>query len=1181
MADAAIKTLFAGDIYRRIEEVIKVDQTDEQIIAGELKEYVVTDAIGEHFHTLLDSYYQTKAKPHEGTAIWVSGFFGSGKSSFAKMLGLALQNRTIQGKPAADLFAQRTADPKVHVLLKQITEHIPTDAVIFDVSTDRGIRSGNQTLTEITYKLFLRSLGYADDLDLAELEITLEQKGDLARFEETYQRLFDQDWNASKDLISFSLGEASTVMHELYPDRYATPESWAQAVQNRADVNPGKLAERCQELMKRRRPDRNLVFVIDEVGQFVARDVQKMLDLQAVVQSLGRVGRGKIWIVVTSQEKLNELVGGLDDKRVELARLMDRFPLQVHLEPSDISEVTSKRVLSKNADAEKVLRQRYRESEHRLTASTRLTADIQLPKLTAERFMDLYPLLPYQIDLVIQVVSGLRTQGGASKHVGGANRTIIKLAQQLLIHDAVGLAEQPIGKLARIDQVYDLVAGNIASEIRGKIADIKTSCAHPMAQPVAKAICLLQYVQSIHRTAENVAAALHPAIDADSVLPEVKDALQELVDRHLIRLHDGQYRIPTPAEDDWEQTRAKLPIKDPDLNRIRAEVVQGLWEPKPSHNLEDAKTFKGGLVLNGKVLAEEDIAFHLTIAQAGKDHDDAVQEARSRSQLEKKSVFWVAALDDAIDRDTVEVLRSKEMLARKERNAKTKDETALVTEEKHRLRTTEGELRRRMREALLSGVIYFRGNDRSPDDSAAGVSQAASRVLASVLPEVFDRFHEGAARVTAKDLDALMTNENLRGLPPVFTQLSLVKDEKGQPVFVTGTGPLLEVMNRIENKTTYGENATGKSLADELAKEPFGWSFEVVRLFVVALVRAGKLRATSKGTLIESALSIEARNTFPNNNLFRSASFSPRVVDTTIEDWIRADEAHRLVFGKPLAEVTSESAVAEAVRKSVATTEEPVEEALTLLLTHDLPGKDVLREALDHMRAIRSGTESNAIVTFNNGHKALGEAIQRASQLRAALTDPRLHDLRRARAALGTLWSFLRTEPDLPEGLPERAAELADLLARETFYRELAPIDQHTAAIEKEHRRRFDEAVARRAEAFTGAIAKLEATPGWTELNEDQRARVSQPLRARATTDVPEGTTIPFLRAEIDGCLERLRQAIKQMMELLEGSRLVTLNLSEYFGGRVETPEQLEASIDRLRHEVLKLLAADKKVLIQ
>ena len=125
---------------------------------------------------------------------------------------------------------------------------------------------------------------------------------------------------------------------------YPQPDSWARG-RAKIDVSPGKLADRVTELMERRRPGQALMFVIDEVGQFVARDVQKMLDLQAIVQRLGVKGRGKHWIVVTSQEKLSEIVSGLDDKKIELARLMDRFPMQVHLEPSDISEVTSRRVL--------------------------------------------------------------------------------------------------------------------------------------------------------------------------------------------------------------------------------------------------------------------------------------------------------------------------------------------------------------------------------------------------------------------------------------------------------------------------------------------------------------------------------------------------------------------------------------------------------------------------------------------------------------------------------------------------------------------------------------------------------------------------------------------------------------------------------------------------------------------
>ncbi|MCK8602711.1 hypothetical protein [Desulfoferrobacter suflitae] len=174
MAAALIKDLFFGGIHRRIEEVIKVDQADEQIIQEEISEYVVTDAIRNHYVDVLEKYWETPKKPHEGIAVWISGFFGSGKSSFAKILGLVLENRKVLGKDAADLFARRIGDNKAKVLLASITEQIPTDALIFDVSTDRGIRSGNQSITEIIYRLFLQRLGYARDLDLAELEISLE-----------------------------------------------------------------------------------------------------------------------------------------------------------------------------------------------------------------------------------------------------------------------------------------------------------------------------------------------------------------------------------------------------------------------------------------------------------------------------------------------------------------------------------------------------------------------------------------------------------------------------------------------------------------------------------------------------------------------------------------------------------------------------------------------------------------------------------------------------------------------------------------------------------------------------------------------------------------------------------------------------------------------------------------------
>ena len=1175
-----IKTLFANDIRRRIEEVIKVDQTDEEIIRDEINEYVVTDAICAHFTGIFDAYRETPNKPHEGIAVWVSGFFGSGKSSFAKMLGLSISNRSVAGEFAAKRFADRASDKKLQVLLQTITEKIPTHTVIFDVSTDRGIRSGNQALTEIMYGLFLQSLGYAKDLDLSELEIGLEEQGDLARFEAEYQRLFKKEWSNEKGKVAFALSEASRVLHSLDPDTYPRADSWVKASKNKGDITPGKLADRVKELMERRKPGLSLMFVVDEVGQFVARDVQKMLDLQAIVQQLGVKGRGKHWVVVTSQEKLGELVSGLDDKKIELARLMDRFPLQVHLEPSDISEVTSRRVLSKNAAAQATLGKLFDEHRGRLTEHSRLTAEIKLLELTREAFIDLYPLLPYQIDLIIQVVSGLRTQGGSSKHVGGANRTIIKLAQQLLINPAVNLADAQLGDLARLDQIYDLVEGNIGSEVRAKIAAISKELNHPLARPVAKVICLLQYVKSVHRSAENIAAALHGSVSGDSQLASVKDALRELEASHKVRHGDDGYRIPTPAEDDWERLRNGISPKPGDSHRLYSEVLSAFWQPPPSHTLFDTKTFKAGLAIHGRESASGDMMFQVHLAENGKDFDDLTAELRTRSQQERKQLFWAIELSDAIDRETVELFRSKEMLARKERDTKGEDTPALIAEERVRLRRHGDELRRLLKAACLSGRIYFRGNDRSPGDRAVDVGKTAAEVLGTVLPEVFDRFQEAAAKATdvKKGTDALFTAENLQGLPSVFSSMRLLRDEKGKTVFRTESGSLKEVLDRIEERANYGDTASGRYLTDEFAKEPFGWDFEVVRLLVLSLLRAGRVEATSKGQIHDSLTGVEGRDTFSNNNLFRAATFRPKK-GIEFGELVKASDAFKDTFGSEVKELNTGGIVAE-LRKEVARNEDIVAFALAELTANRLPGGAVLDGALNQMKSILRGSEDNAIATFNTSYRGIKDAIKRAVELELALSEPRLHDLERARKALGVLWNFLSHEPDVTDVLRKRATELGDLLQRETFYKELPTIEQHTKAIESEYARREKEAIEARDAAHTNAYNMLTKTPGWSEIDKDQQRRLAEPFEQGKKREA-ELVPIPQLRADCDACEGRLRVAVTELRRIIDGERVVTVSFGSFFAGGIETEEQLNAALEGVREECTRLIGAGKKVFVQ
>jgi hypothetical protein len=647
----------------------------------------------------------------------------------------------------------------------------------------------------------------------------------------------------------------------------------------------------------------------------------------------------------------------------------------------------------------------------------------------------------------------------------------------------------------------------------------------------------------------------------------------------MIRLGDDGYRIPTPAEEDWERQRASLTPMPADVNRLHSDVVKALWLPQPSHRFLDVKLFKAGISMNDRPVADGEVTFSVSLTRAGQEYAERVEEARRRSQTEKRVVFWVAGIDDAIENKTVELFRSEKILFLRERSAQTKNETALVAEEKILMGKHQNVLRRLIKQALLSGSIYFRGNDRSPGDEASDVGKTAANVLKQALPEVFDRFKDAAARVTNKDLESLMTTENLRGLTPVFADLNLVRDKGGKPVFSTDAGLLGEVFARINNRTSYGEVANGRYLTDDFSQEPYGWDFDVVRLLVATLLRAGKIEVTSKGQVIESALSIEAKKTLSDNNLFRQASFLPKV-GLEFTHVLDACDHFKEVFGREIPEIEQGVAV-NALRTEVRRNDQGLREIHAVMTRHNLPGADILGGALDQMRAILTGKDEQAILTFNSAYKEIKEAIKRSAELDQVLTEPHLLDLERARKALETDWPFLMEEPDLGQECHNHAEKLTDLMARETFFRELPAIDQHTRALEREYLRRHQDAVKQRTEVYSDALTKLRSTPGWDQLNEDQRQRVSKPFAVRAKSDGADAQAIPLIREQIGACDSLLKKAVEEVFRLVDGNRVVCVSASSYFSGGIETEEQLDSALAGLRDECLEFIAEGKKVLLQ
>jgi hypothetical protein len=289
------------------------------------------------------------------------------------------------------------------------------------------------------------------------------------------------------------------------------------------------------------------------------------------------------------------------------------------------------------------------------------------------------------------------------------------------------------------------------------------------------------------------------------------------------------------------------------------------------------------------------------------------------------------------------------------------------------------------------------------------------------------------------------------------------------------------------------------------------------------------------------------------------------------------------VFGKEVSEL-EQGVLAHALREEIHRFDEGLQETFTTLVQHNLPGGEVLRTALDQMRAIRAGKEEQAILSFNGSYKELKEAIKRGAELSQELNETRLLDLARARKAIDQLWPCLQAEPELSEEVATHAEQLSDCLAKETFFRQLAEIDPHARALEQEYEQLHQEAASQTAAAYAAALQQLRNTPGWeglAALGEEVQQRVAQPLASLATTEGREATPIPLLRADLAACSGRLAVAVEEMLRLVDGSRLVRVEASNFFSGGIESEEQLEQALSGLKDQCLELIGAGKKVLVQ
>ena len=1212
-----IREIFSKRIDRTIEEVIKVEQADEKAVLVELEEYILTDYLVEQYARVYDEIASGPSNPREGIGIWVSGFFGSGKSLFAKILGYTVADRKVGTKTASALFKAKLENPRVAALLDSITTRIPFRSVIFDVSMDRGVRFANDRLTEIIYKVLLRELGYAEDFDLAELEITLEGDGKLETFEAKFQQLHGQSWEKRR-LLGFALNEASAVLHELDPKTYPTADSYANSVgRGRADMDPNKLARRAYELAARRQPNQALIFIIDEVGQYVSRSVEKMLDLQAIVQAFGVESKNRVehkqavspcWMVVTSQEKLDEVVNALDSKKIELARLQDRFRITVDLKQSDIAEITARRVLEKKPEAGVILGKDYKENEGRLKQFASLERTSRDTTITKDSFVRLYPYVPYQIELCVDIVAGLRLRRGAHRHVGGSNRTIIKQAQELMINPRTRLAEAPIGDLVTLDKVYELLyLGNLLpSEVSREIDEISKNLPDQvMAHKVTKAIALLEAVKDLPRTAHNLAVVLYPSVTSGSILSEVEKAIAVLEKAQVIRNSEEGYKLLTVQEKTWDTVRNGLDPREADRNRIKREVLQEIFsEPKlRAYRYEDLRTFRNTLVVEGDAVETDgEIPLNLLLADSAQARGDRLKEAREESNSQRHDVFWVVTQTDDIHGLIVEVYRSRQMVSDYDRLAsqtrRAPEEASCLAEEKNRRDSHHKKLRSKMLEAVQAGTGFFQGVQHDATGLGANFAEVFHHLFDLVVPQLYPRLEIGVLPLSGDEPEKLLTSTNLNGLPQVFhsdkPERSLVIKQSGKFVPNLGADLCREILAYLKKEHAYGTKVTGKMLESHFSGMGYGWERDPIRLGLAVLFRGGAVEMTHQGRKYRNYSDPACRAPFVNNPAFRAASFAPRET-LDLKVLAKAAQAYEEMTGRDVN--IEEGDIANAFQQVAGADREKLLPLAARLRALRAPGADAVGAHLEWIEGILEMSPDDCVKTLAGEGKSYLESRRRAGALEALASDANLQTLDTARRVLSEQWPVLAAHSRDPE-LERRANALTELLGSDNALEQLEKIRQAVEPLSNEYAVLYRSTFEKRDKVYEAALEHVKGLPDWDAICKDadvtdlEREGLLLPLKSRFSgkLDLPVGASvcrntranISQMESDIAAVEGLVRDVIRKLQEFQEpGENIERFRVAQFISGKISNEQELDAALASLREKLAKLLAQGCKVVLE
>ncbi|MCI6655647.1 MAG: BREX system P-loop protein BrxC [Clostridium sp.] len=846
-----IKEMFAKPIDRDLQGVIIVGQDEIANVKQELEEYVVTRELQKHFADFFAAYKTGIIGNTSKTGVWISGFFGSGKSHFLKMLSYLLENKEIAGKKAIDYFVGQQADgisPKISdsIVLAdmQLAAGTPTDVVLFNIDSksDSGSKQNKDAIVNVFLKVFNEMQGYCGAMPfLADLERRLNEEGKYEEFKQKFEENYGDAWVDSRQDFDFIQDEIVDTLVDMDFMSEAAARNWCEKAAEPYKISIEDFAKRVKSYIDRKGNNHHVAFLVDEVGQYIGEDSNLMLNLQTVCEELGKECNGKAWVIVTSQQDIDSIT---KVKGNDFSKIQGRFDTRISLSSANVDEVIKKRILDKNDTAAQMLRLLYEQKATTIKNKIKFNDGVE-KKLYADKddFALVYPFVPYQFNLLASVLTSIRTHGASGKHLSEGERSMLAMFKE----SAMNYKEHEEGTLIPFHAFYDALENFLDHSHRGVIIkaydsnfinpDHKTKDVFEIN--VLKTLFMIKYVNDVEANIDNITSLMISDIEDDRIelKAKVEAALKVLQLQMLVQKNGEIYVFLTDEEQEINREIENQNVEMAEvINKTSEMIFEDIFKDKryryPVFNGRYAFGFNSVVDdRHYKANQNYDIGVHILTPAA----DIGTDETTLRMASGQGKEVLVVLPDDRSFMDEIQRYLKIEKFLRLNTSSALPQYEMIKEGKRLEMRERNANARLYLSESLKNAKIYVNGD--KAQINAKEVSNSINEALGRLVSTVYHKLSY---------IDAAYSENDIRGMFTTSKQNSLNLEGGIEP----NVHALDDVLGYIADNTHMHMKTSMKSIKDRFMKAPYGFVEDDVHWLVAKLFHRGDLALYVNGSSV-------------------------------------------------------------------------------------------------------------------------------------------------------------------------------------------------------------------------------------------------------------------------------------------------------------------------------------------